>query len=105
VVRTYSAELVEGLETKTVHDGLQYVLAKKCTKAKIPAIHVANLLDVSRMAVHIWFRGGEIKPSRVPYVEALIRIIDEDTAKGVLPLKGYKDAVKYYESLIDSGPK
>jgi hypothetical protein len=104
VPRTYSAELIKNLEDKTVHDGLQVVLAKKCIRANIPAVHIAKLLDVTRMAVHLWFRGGKIDPSRVPYVEALIRIIDEDTAKGVLPLKGYKDAVKYYESLIDSGP-
>ena len=92
------------MEDKTVHDGLQIALAKKCIRANIPAVHIAKLLDVSRMAVHLWFRGGKIDPSRVPMVEALIRIIDEDTKKGVLPLKGYKDAVKYYESLVASGP-
>lgn len=102
--RTYSTELIKYLDGKTVKDGLQIVLAKKCINAKIPAIHVAQLLGVSRMAVHLWFRGGEINPNRVPYVEALIRIIDEDTDKGVLPLKNHKDAIKYYESLTASGP-
>ena len=102
--RTYSAKLIKDLEGKTVKDGLQILLAKKCIKAKIPALHVAKLLGVSRMTIHLWFRGGEVNPSRAPMIEALIRIIDEDINKGVLPLKSYKDSIKYYESLIASGP-
>lgn len=102
--RTYSTKLIKNLEKKTVEDGLQIVLAKKCTEAKIPAIYVAKLLNVSRMTIHIWFRGGEIKPNRIPMIKALIRTIDEDTNRGVLPLKSYKTATKYYENLVVLGP-
>lgn len=40
---------------------------------------------------------------RVQYVEALIKIIDEDLTNGVLPLTDYKSIEAYYKRLT-SGP-
>jgi hypothetical protein len=50
----------------------------------------------------MWFRGAGIQSERVPLVEALITIIEADTAAGVLPLKDYKSSREYYKSL--TGP-
>jgi hypothetical protein len=44
-----------------------------------------------------------MKEDKVPLAQALIKIIDEDLAKGVLPIKDYKSSITYYKSLT-SGP-
>jgi hypothetical protein len=103
VPRNYSPEFVESLKTKGIHDGIGVVLAKRCVKANIPTTLVSRLIGVSRQTVHTWFRGGTVSSGRVQYLEALIRIIDSDLAKGVLPLTDYKSIEAYYESLT-SGP-
>lgn len=76
------------------------VLAKKCIAANIPSTMVAKLMGVSRQTIYAWFRGGEIQPERLPMVQTLIKIIDQDTAKRILPLKDYKSSKDYYNSLI-----
>ena len=96
----YSSELSEFLRYKTVKDGIGVVLAKKCIAANIPSTMVAKLMGVSRQTIYAWFRGGEIQSERVPLVETLIKIIDKDTAKKILPLKDYKSSKDYYNSLI-----
>ena len=98
----YSSELVESLRYKTVKDGIGVVLAKKCIAANIPSTMVANLMNVSRQTLYAWFRGAKISSEHVPVIEALIKIIDTDTAAGVLPLVDYKSSKKYYENL--TGP-
>lgn len=98
----YSSELSEFLRYKTAKDGLGIVLAKKCIAANIPSTIVAKVLSVSRQTVYAWFRGAEIQSERVPTVEALIRIIDKDTADKILPLKDYKSSKDYYKNL--TGP-
>lgn len=98
----YSSELSESLRYKTAKDGLGIVLAKKCIAANIPSTMVAKLLNVSRQSVYAWFRGAEIQSERVPLVEALVKIIDKDTAAKILPLKDYKSSKDYYKNL--TGP-
>ena len=98
--RGYSPDLVEYLKYKTVKDGIGVVLAKKCIAANIPSTIVAQLLNVSRQTVHAWFRGGTIQPDRMDVIQALIKVIDQDTATGALPLKDYKSSKSYYNSLI-----
>ena len=76
------------------------VLAKKCIAANIPSTMVAKLMGVSRQTIYAWFRGGEIQPERLPMVQALIKIIDQDMAKHILPLRDYNSSKDYYNSLI-----
>jgi len=100
VPKGYSSELSEFLRYKTVKDGIGVVLAKKCIAANIPSTMVAKLMGVSRQTIYAWFRGGEIQPERLPMVQALIKIIDQDMAKHILPLRDYKSSKDYYNSLI-----
>lgn len=86
-----------------VRDGIGVVLAKRCVKANIPSTLVSRLLGVSRQTIHAWFRGGKMNSERVQYVEALIKIIDEDLTNGALPLTDYKSIEAYYKRLT-SGP-
>lgn len=101
--RGYTAEFIKELDTKTVKDGIQILLAKRCVKAKIHTTIVAKLMKVTRMTVHNWFRGKPMNEDKIPTAQALIKIIDEDLAKGVLPIKDYKSSIEYYKSLT-SGP-
>ena len=100
--RKHSSELTEFLRYKTVRDGIGIVLAKKCIAANLPSTIVSNLLGVSRQSLYMWFRGAGIQSERIPLVEALIKIIEADTAAGVLPLKDYKSSKEYYKNL--TGP-
>jgi hypothetical protein len=59
-------------------------------------------MNVSRQTIYAWFRGAKISSEHVPVIDALIKIIDTDTAAGVLPLVDYKSSKKYYENL--TGP-
>lgn len=100
--RKYGSKLTESLRHKTVRDGIGIVLAKKCIAANLPSTIVSNLLGVSRQSLYMWFRGAGIQSERIPLVEALIKIIEADTAAGVLPLKDYKSSKEYYKNL--TGP-
>lgn len=75
-------------------------LAKACVDAKLPALYVAAALEVSRMALYAWFRGKPIRKKNLQYVEALIKLIKEDTESGRLPAKNTADAKAYIEDMI-----
>jgi hypothetical protein len=51
------------------------------------------------MTVHTWFRGGEIQSGRKLLVITFLKVIEEDTAKGVLPLADFKSAKEYIHEL------
>jgi hypothetical protein len=102
--KSYSPEYVGLLNKVDMKDNLGVVLAKACVKANIPMKSVAKILGVSRMTVHTWFRGGPIRSGRVELIHALLRIIEEDTAKGVLPLADFKSARAYVNELLKTEP-
>jgi len=97
--KSYSPEYVEMLNAVVMPDNLGIVLAKACVKANIPLKLVGRALGVSRMTVHTWFRGGEIRPRRKQLILAFLKVIEEDTAKGILPLADYKSAKEYIHEL------
>jgi len=99
MVAKYSAELVEAVRNATTYR-LGLDLAATCIKANLPAVYVADALEVSRMTVHAWFRGGAIRPSRRGKIETFIRLVEEDTEKGLLPAKNLRDARAYLGDMI-----
>ena len=102
--KSYSPEYVSALNAVDMRDNLGIVLARACVKANIPLKLVAKVFGVSRMTVHTWFRGGPIRPGRVQLAYALLKIIEEDTAKGILPLADFKSARAYINNLLDTEP-
>jgi hypothetical protein len=60
-------------------------LAKLCIKTNVPISYVADRLEVSRMTVHSWFRGGKIRLSLINRVEHFIKFIEQGLADGELP--------------------
>lgn len=96
--RSYSDKLLRGLHTG--EDTVGTRLAKLCIKTKLPARYVAVALEVSRMTVHTWFRGGPIRPKKHALIEAFIRLIKIDLDEGRLPARNLKDAKQYLESMV-----
>jgi len=84
-----------------MYDNLGIALARACVKANIPLKLVARVFGVSRMTVHTWFRGGPIRSGRLPLVNSFLSIIEQDTAKGVLPLADFQAAKKYITELLE----
>ena len=102
--KSYSPEYVEMLSGVCMPDNLGVVLAKACVKANIPQKLVAKVFNVSRMTVHTWFRGGEIRSGRRQLIIAFLKVVEEDTAKGLLPLADFKSAKNYIQDLINKEP-
>jgi len=75
-------------------------LAKVCIEAKLPAVHVAKVFGVSRMTVHAWFRGGEIRSTRRGLVESFISLVIKDIEEERLPAANIADAKAYLAAVV-----
>ena len=82
-------------------DNLGVALGIACVEANLPAKYVAPALNVSRMTIHGWFRGNAIRKSNKQLVAALIRIIKEDTEKGILPARSVANAKAWLRSVTE----
>jgi hypothetical protein len=71
--------------TKNTSDHIGIKMAKLCVKARLPIKDVANVFKVSRMAIHSWFRGSEIKEENVIKIQRFNNIIEAELLEGHLP--------------------
>jgi hypothetical protein len=97
--RSYSNRFLLTL-SKPHADAVGQELAKLCVKANLPASYVCKVFDISRMALHTWFRGGPIRPRRVVVVQAFMSLVTKDLKSGVLPAKNLKEARDYIEDML-----
>ena len=98
--RTYSeAFLIELHKANPNRAGTALALA--CVEANLPAKYVAKALDVTRMTVFSWFRGSPIRHKNILKIETFVSLVEDDTAKGVLPARSTIQAKKYIEELIE----
>lgn len=100
MVAKYSAKLVEAVRGSTEYK-LGIELADTCIAANLPATYVAQVLGVSRMSLHTWFRGGAIRPSKRDRVNVFIDIVQDDLKKGVLPVRTLAQARTYLGDMTD----
>ena len=100
MVSKYSAKLVEAVRGST-QTTLGVELANTCIAANLPASYVAQVLGVTRMSLHTWFRGGSIRPSKRERVNVFIDIVQEDMKKGVLPVQTLAQARAYLGEMSD----
>lgn len=77
-------------------------LGRVCVEANLPAVYVAQVLGVTRMTIHNWFRGSEIRKSRTDKIVVLTKLIQEDLANGILPAKNFADARTYLQEMCDT---
>jgi hypothetical protein len=72
-------------------------LAKVAVEAKLPVMYVASMLGLSRMTLHTWYRGGEVRESRREKIETFIALINDDIQAGVLPKDTLLETKDYAE--------
>lgn len=96
MARSLSRKLLARIDSDE-GETLSMQLAKTTVAAKLPAMYVATMLGVSRMALHSWFRGGEMRPSRWPKVQEFIELIEDDIHAGVLPKETLAETKEYAE--------
>ena len=75
-------------------------LAKLCVEANLPASYVCKVFNISRMALHTWFRGGPIRPRRIQLVDAFMSLVEKDIKSGLLPARNLVEAKNYIEDMI-----
>jgi hypothetical protein len=97
--RFYSAELIEQVNKGNPHR-TGNALARACINANLPAKYVAEALDVTRMTIHLWFRGKPLLDKNRQIVEVFTDLVESDTAKGLLPAKNLAEAKAYIEEMI-----
>jgi hypothetical protein len=99
MVRRYSAKLKELVSNATTYR-LGLDLAATCIAANLPSLYVAEVLGVTRASIHAWFRGGSIRPRKRPKIEAFIKLVEDDTKRGLLPAKTLLDARHYLSDMV-----
>lgn len=94
--RPLSQRLLEQLENAELTPGVS--LAKLCIRAKLPVLYVSPMLGVSRMTLHTWFRGGNIRAEHQAKIEKFMALIEDDIQSGVLPKKTLEETKEYAEA-------
>lgn len=97
----YSADFIVAVRSLHVRSLGQH-LAVLCIEGNLPSAYVAQVLGVSRVTMHSWFRGQTIREHRVPRVEAFMRLVKDDLKNGVLPAKDLKQAKAYLQEMCDA---
>jgi hypothetical protein len=97
--RPYSQKFMMELGN-TDSNALGVQLAKLCVEANLPAKYVAVALETSRMTVHSWFRGHEIRKSKHKLITVFMDLVKQDMKHGRLPAKSHIDAKDYIQDMI-----
>ena len=97
--RSYGKKLLDDM-SKVTEMTAGVALGQLCVKANIPVAHIAVALEATRMTVYSWFRGSEIRKKNRRRIEALVSLMQDDFAKGVLPVNSDAESRRYIESLI-----
>jgi len=95
--RPYSDRFILGLD-RADDTKIGVRLAKLCLKANLPVKYVAEGLDVSRMTLHTWFRGGVLRQHNNDKVERFMELVEQGLADGTLPASNLTTAKVFIES-------
>jgi predicted site-specific integrase-resolvase len=98
----YRDELIRSVLGATSTSPLGIRLARVCVEANLPAAYVAQVFGVSRMALHLWFRGGNIRPAKVDRISVFTQLIQEDLRNGRLPVSTLEAARAYLQEMTDA---
>lgn len=98
--RTYSDNFLSEIEASTsTRTGV--MLARACIKANIPALYIAQAMNVSRMTIYSWFRGKPLRDKNEEAVKLLINIINNDIITGLLPATTLAKAKEYVSTIVE----
>lgn len=74
-------------------------LGRACVDANLPASYVADILQISRMTIYSWFRGGGVREDKRGSAEALLKILEEDLENHRLPVDSISGAKRYLQDI------
>ena len=97
----YSDGLTRSVLASTDSSPLGVQLGRLCIETNLPAAYVAQVLGVSRMSLHTWFRGGKIRTAKVEKILVFMKLVKEDKGLGVLPAKDNEAARAYLQDMVD----
>ncbi len=98
--RPFSTKFLMGLENNNSRSlGVQ--LAKLCIEANLAAEHVASALGVTRMTVHLWYRGNAIRGNNAKKVEAFMDIVENKLSENLLPAKTLKESRDFIKENVN----
>ena len=98
----YRDDLIRSVLDTAATAPLGLRLARVCVEAELPAAYVAQVLGVSRMTIHTWFRGGNVHSSKVDKVIVFVQLVREDLKAGRLPVKTTQAAREYLQEMSDA---
>ena len=75
-------------------------LGRLCVSANLPPSEVAKVLDVSRMSVYNWFKGGAVRSKNVDRIEIFMRLVSDYIESKDLPLQSYKESKQFIKKHI-----
>ena len=75
-------------------------LGRLCASANLPPSEIAKVLNVSRMTVYNWFRGGAVRSKNVDRIEVFMRLVSDYIESKDLPLQSYKESKQFIKEHI-----
>jgi hypothetical protein len=100
MTRPLKKEFLEFLQNPGEEVSVGVKLARLCVEANIPFKQVAAALGVTRMTVHHWCRGQDIRRGNRAMVVKLNNALERDLENKVLPVRTPKDAAAYLDEVI-----
>lgn len=94
----YGAALVASVRDADVR-GLGQDLAEVCITANLPAVYVSQVLGVTRMTLHTWFRGGVVRGAKHTKIRTFINLVQKDLLSGRLPVETTREARSYLQPM------
>jgi hypothetical protein len=98
----YRDDLVRSVLAATDESPVGVRLASVCVEANLPAAYVAQVFGVSRMALHLWFRGGNIRKSKIDRILVFTQLVKGDLRSGRLPASTLEAARSYLQEMTDT---
>jgi predicted DNA-binding protein YlxM (UPF0122 family) len=79
---------------------LGFQLGKLCVSANLPPSEVAKVLQVSRMSIYNWFKGGAVRSRNVDRIEIFMRLVSDYAVRDELPMQTYKETKQFVKDHI-----
>lgn len=73
-----------------------------CNEAHLPVVYVSQVLQVSRMTMYTWSKGGAIRKPKHAKIRALMRAVKGDMESGRLPAKSVREARSFLQAMCDT---
>ncbi len=95
MTRPYSDKFIELINNPLTEQSMGIEFAKLCVEANIPALYVAHAVEASRLSVHKWFRGQDIRKKNRRIIQVFMEHLRADLGRKILPAMNRREAKQY----------